>query len=152
MQEARGKRQEARDKMQEARNKTTYKKGEQTVIKSYKDLSVYQLSYSLAMEVFWLTKKFPKEERYSLTDQLLRASRSATANIVEGWAKRHYENVFKRHLLDSIGSCDETKVWLDLAFDCEYITANEHKGLVDRYEELGKMLHGLFENWRTRKK
>lgn len=73
-------------------------------IRSYKDLRVYQLSYSLAMELFWLTKKFPKEELYSLTDQLRRASRSMAVNIVEGWAKRHYENVFKRHLLDSIGS------------------------------------------------
>jgi four helix bundle protein len=122
------------------------------VIQSYKDLNVYGLSYSLAMELFWLAKKFPKEERYSLTDQLLRASRSVTANIVEGWAKRHYENVFKRHLLDSIGSCDETKLWLDFALDCKYIMADEHKGLLDRYEELGKMLHGLFENWKTYKK
>ena len=119
------------------------------MIRSYKDLRVYQLSYSLAMEVFWLTKKFPKEELYSLTDQLRRASRSVAVNIVEGWAKRHYENVFKRHLLDSIGSCDETKAWLDFALDCKYITAEEHKGLAERYEEVGKMLHGLFENWKT---
>lgn len=122
------------------------------MIQSYKDLRVYQLSYPLAMEVFWLTKKFPKEELYSLIDQLRRASRSVAVNIVEGWAKRHYENVFKRHLLDSIGSCDETKVWLDFALGCKYITAEEHKGLVERYEEVGKMLHGLFENWKTYEK
>lgn len=129
-----------------------YKKEGQPIIQSYKDLSVYQLSYSLAMEVFWLLKKLPKEERYSLTDQLLRASRSVAANIVEGWAKRHYENVFKRHLLDSIGSCDETKLWLDFALDCQYIAADEHKSLVDRYGEVGKMLHGLFEEWKTPEK
>jgi four helix bundle protein len=99
---------------------------EKAGIRSYRDLQVYQYSYSLAMEVFHLTKTFPKEEMYSLIDQLRRSSRSVAANIVEGWAKRHYENVFKRHLLDSIGSCDETKLWLDIALDCRYITSQEH--------------------------
>jgi len=122
------------------------------MIQSYKDLNVFQLSYSLAMEIFWLTKEFPKEELYSLIDQVRRASRSVTANIVEGWAKRRYENVFKRHLIDSIGSCDETKLWLDFGFDCKYIAVAKHDSLVSRYEELGKMLHGLFENWKTYKK
>ena len=104
------------------------------MIQSYKDLQIYQLSYLLAMEVFWLTKKFPKEELYSLTDQLRRAARSVPANIVEGWAKRRYESVFKRHLLDSIGSCDETRLWLAFAVDGRYITAEEHGSLMDRYE------------------
>lgn len=117
------------------------------MIQSYKDLKVFQLSYSLAMELFWATKSFPKEELYSLTDQVRRASRSISANIVEGWAKRHYENVFKRHLLDAIGSCDETKLWLDFARDCMYIENARHKELAAGYEEVGKMLHGLFENW-----
>ena len=122
------------------------------MIQSYKDLKVYQVSYSLAMDVFWLTKKFPKEELYSLTDQIRRASRSVTANIVEGWAKRIYENVFKKHLIDSIGSCDETKLWLDFAFDCKYITTDDHKSMLNQYQEVGKMLKGLFDNWRTYKK
>jgi four helix bundle protein len=122
---------------------------EKTGIQSYRDLQVYQYSYSLAMEVFHITKTFPKEEMCSLTDQLRRSSRSVAANIVEGWAKRHYENVFKRHLLDSIGSCDETKLWLDLALDCRYITSQEHQPISDRYNELGRMLHRLFENWKT---
>jgi four helix bundle protein len=118
-------------------------------IQSYRDLQVYQYSYSLAMEVFHLTKTFPKEEMYSLTDQLRRSSRSVAANIVEGWAKRHYENVFKRHLLDSIGSCDETKLWLDIALDCHYITSQEHQPISDRYYELGRKLYRSFENWKT---
>ena len=122
------------------------------MIQSYKDLNVYTASYSLAMDVFWMTKKFPKEELYSLTDQIRRASRSITANIVEGWAKRNYENVFKKHLIDSIGSCDETKLWLDFAFDCKYIKTDEHNNLVSKYQEVGKMLKGLFENWKTYKK
>jgi len=122
------------------------------MIQSYKDLNVYQVSYSLAMDAFWITKKFPKDEMYSLTNQIRRASRSVAANIVEGWAKRNYENVFKKHLIDSIGSCDETKLWLDFAFDCKYITADEHKRMLNKYQEVGKMLNGLFENWKTYKK
>ena len=119
------------------------------MIQSYKDLQVFRLSYELAMEVFRLTKKFPKEELYSLTDQMRRSSRSVTANIVEGWSKRRYENVFRRHLLDAIGSSDETKVWLAFAADCGYINGDEHQTLTGRFEELGKMLHRLFENWKT---
>ena len=118
-------------------------------IQSYKDLKVHQLSFALAMEIFWLSKKFPREELYSLTDQIRRSSRSITANIVEGWAKRHYENIFKRQLLDSIGSCDETKQWLDFALACQCMTQDEYDGLVQRYNELGKMLHSLCDNWKT---
>jgi len=101
------------------------------------------------MEIFWLTKKFPKEEQYSLTDQIRRASRSITTNIVEGWSKRYYENIFKRHLLDAIGSCDESKVWLNLCYDCKYITEEEFYNFLNRYEELSKMLNSLFDNWST---
>ncbi len=119
------------------------------MIESYKDLKVYQLSYRLAMELFWMSKKLPKVELYSLRDQIRRSTRSITANIVEGWSKRHYENTFKHHLLDSIGSCDETKLWLNFALDCRYITIEEHKTFSDQYEELGKMLYGLWKNWQT---
>ena len=111
------------------------------------------MAYALAMEIFVLSRQFPREELYSLTDQIRRAARSIAANIVEGWSKRHYPNIFKRHLLDSIGSCDETKLWLTVAQDCQYITANEHNSLASRYEQLSKMLYHLFENWKpyTRK-
>jgi four helix bundle protein len=119
------------------------------MIESYKDLKVYQVSYRLAMEMFWLTKKLSKEEMYSLTDQIRRSTRSIVANVVEGWSKRWYENIFKRHLIHSIGSCDETKVWLNFALDCRYITIEEYKTFTDQYEELGKMLYGLWENWET---
>jgi four helix bundle protein len=122
------------------------------MIQTYKDLKVYGLSYSLAMDIFRSTKTFPREERYALTDQIRRASRSIPANIVEGWAKRRYENVFKRHLLDSIGSCDETKLWLGFAHECQYITVDEHRVLTGRCEEIGKMLNALFENWSTYKR
>ena len=101
------------------------------------------------MKIFWLTKKFSKEEKYSLTSQIRDSSRSVPANIAEGWAKRRYENVFKKHLIDAIGSNDETKVWLDFAFDCGYISETEHFGYINDYDELGRMLAGLLENWRT---
>ena len=78
-------------------------------IKSVKDLKVYKVAFDLAMEIFKLTLDFPKEERYSLTDQIRRSSRSVAINIREGFAKKRYENVFIRHLNDSIGSSEETR-------------------------------------------
>jgi four helix bundle protein len=91
------------------------------MIKTIADLDVYMLSYRLAMEIFEITRSFPKEEKYSLTDQIIRSSRSITANIAEGWGKRSYENEFKRHLIYAMGSMEETKVWLNFAKDCNYI-------------------------------
>lgn len=91
------------------------------MIKSYKNLEVYIESYDLAMEVFHLTKKFPKEEVYSLTSQIVRASRSVSANISEGWSKRNYESIFKQHLIHALGSNSEVETWLKFAFDCGYI-------------------------------
>ena len=119
------------------------------MIKTYKDLEVYKLSYKLAMGEFWATKKFPKDELYSLTTQIRDSSRSVPANIGEGWAKRRYENVFRRHLIDAIGSCDETKIWLDFSLDCKYISDKECKRLIDSCDEVGRMLNGLFEKWQT---
>lgn len=77
-------------------------------IKSLKDLKVYQLAYELAMEIFEITKTFPPEEKYSLTDQIRRSSRSVPINIREGFAKRKYEQIFIRHLNDALGSSEET--------------------------------------------
>lgn len=119
------------------------------MIKSYKDLEVYKKSYRLAMEIFQLTKKFPKEEIYSLTSQIRDSSRSVPANIAEGWAKRKYENIFKKHLIDAIGSNEETKVWLDFAFDCGYISKQTQSDFIIKCDEIGKMLNRLFENWKT---
>jgi four helix bundle protein len=119
------------------------------LIKSYKDLRAYQLSYRLAMEVFAVSKSFPKDEIYSLTNQIRRSSRSVPANIVEGWAKRDFENIFKRHLLDAFGSSAETKLWLDFAKDCDYLAMEGHRSLYERYEQLSKMIHRLLINWKT---
>ena len=117
-------------------------------IKSIKDLKVYNLAYKLAMEVFEMTKKLPKEETYSLTDQIRRSSRSVAINIREGYAKRKYGQVFIRHLIDSLGSSEETRGWLDFARDCKYIVESEYKKLDSRYDEVSAMLYRLAENWR----
>jgi len=122
------------------------------MIQSYKDLRVYQLSFVAAMEVFRLSKAFPKEELYSLTDQIRRSSRSISANLAEGWAKRHYENVFRRHVQEAIGSAHETKNWLDFAFECGYLTSEQHTSQFQKYEEICKMLYGLHDRWHTTNK
>jgi four helix bundle protein len=122
---------------------------ENTTIKTYRDLIVYQLSYKLAMEIFEITKKFPKEEIYSIVTQIRKSSRSVPANIAEGWAKRRYENVFIRHLNDSNGSCEETKVWLDFSKDCKYILIDAHTRLLNEYNRVGAMLNSLMGNWKT---
>lgn len=88
-------------------------------LRSIKDLKVYQLAYKLAMEIYSITKAFPAEEKYSLTDQIRRSSRSVAINIREGYAKRKYEQVFIRHLNDSLGSSEETRGWLDFAHSCK---------------------------------
>jgi len=119
------------------------------VIKSVKDLNVYQIAYELATEIFEITKKFPKEETYSLTDQMRRSSRSVAINIREGYAKRKYEQAFIRHLNDSLGSSEETRGWLDFAKDCMYMTKDEHKRLDDKYDEVNAMLYSLMNNWQS---
>jgi four helix bundle protein len=118
-------------------------------IKSIKDLKIYTVSYKLAMGIYEITKKFPKEETYSLTDQIRRSSRSVAINIREGYAKRRYEQVFIRHLNDALGSCEETRGWLDFSFDCKYITNAEHRDLDKQYDELSAMLYALMRSWKT---
>ena len=120
-----------------------------SVIQNVCDLDVYNLSYSLALEIFSLSKKFPKEETYSLIDQIRRSSRSIPANISEGFAKRRYENVFKNHLISAIGSGEETKTWLDFARDFSYLSKEDVDRIKGKYSELGAMLYRMIQNWRT---
>lgn len=119
------------------------------VIKSCKDLKVYQMAYKLTMDIFEITKKFPKEEIYSLTDQIRRSSRSVAINIREGFAKRKYEQVFIRHLNDALGSSEETRGWLDISLDCKHISENEHKILDKQYDEVNAMLYSLMKSWQN---
>ena len=118
-------------------------------IKSIRDLKVYQLAFELAMKVFELTKKFPKEETYSLTDQIRRSSRSVPINIREGYAKRRYENIFIKHMTDALGSSEETRGWLDFSLGCGYIKQNEHDSLDTKYDEVNAMLYSLINSWKS---
>lgn len=111
--------------------------------RGYRDLKAYQLAYGLAMEIFRRSKEFPEEERYSLTSQIRRSSRSVAANLAEGYRKRQYPNMFLSKLADCDAEATETQVWLDFALDCGYLSPQDHKRLVAAYEELGRMLNGI---------
>lgn len=112
-------------------------------MQGYRDLKVYQLAYKLAMDIFRESKAFPKEEKYALTDQIRRSSRSVAANIAEGFRKRQYPKMFLSKLADSDGETAETQVWLDFARDCEYLTTEKHDELLSKYEEVGRMLGAM---------
>lgn len=118
------------------------------MIKAVNDLEVFKLSYQIAVDIFTLTRSFPKEERYSLTDQIVRSSRSVSANIAEGWRRRIYENEFKKHLVYAMGSLEETKVWLCFSRDCSYINNEQFVNLEKKLDESGAKIYKLYENWR----
>jgi four helix bundle protein len=115
-------------------------------IESFKDLIVYQKAYKLAMEIFEISKNFPKEEKYSLTDQMRRSSRSVTSCLAESWAKRRYEKSFVNKLTDSLGEENETEVWLDYSKDCKYIQNETHERLLSQYDEVRKMLISMINH------
>ncbi|HYV95269.1 MAG TPA: four helix bundle protein [Chitinophagales bacterium] len=108
---------------------------------------VYNLAFDLSMQIFKLSKSFPKEETYSLTDQIRRSSRSVSINIREGYAKKKYEKFFVSHLVTSLGSSEETRGWLEYAMACEYITKNIFNQLDKSYSELSAMINSLSEKW-----
>ena len=112
----------------------------------HKSLRVFQLSYKIAMEIFEITRTFPKEERYSLIDQIRRSSRSVPANIAEGYRKRQYPNAFANKMSDADGEATETQVWLDVSKDCRYIDGPTHDRLISEYKEVGSMLGHMINN------
>lgn len=116
------------------------------MLRGYRDLKVYELAFKLAMEIFRLSKTFPEEERYSLTSQIRRSSRSVAANIAEGFRKRQYPHMFQSKLADSDAEATETQVWLDFAHDCGYLSPENRRPLAAGYEELGKMLGSMMRN------
>lgn len=120
-----------------------------TKIESVKDLHVYNKAYALAMDVFLITKKFPRDEQYSLIDQIRRSSRSIAINIREGFAKRRYNNVFIRHLNDALGSSEETRGWLEFGRDCGYLSNEQRDQLDKRYDEISAMLFSLMNKWQS---
>lgn len=112
-------------------------------MRGHRDLKVYQLAYTLAMEIFNVSQTFPLHERYSLREQIRRSSRSVAANIAEAFRKRRYPNMFISKLADVDAEATETQVWLDFARDCGYLSQKRHEELINRYEEVGRMVGGM---------
>jgi four helix bundle protein len=122
---------------------------------SHRDLEVYQRAFEASMEIFHLTKKFPREEMYSLTDQIRRSSRSVSANIAEAWRKRRYEASFVSKLSDAESEAAETQVWLEYAVACEYLDRQTAASLYRRYNRFLATLVGMIhhsETWVIKKK
>ncbi len=113
------------------------------MLRGHRDLKVYQLACKLAMDIFRRSKSFPQEERYSLTSQIRRSSRSVAANIAEGFRKRQYASMFASKLADADAEATETQVWLDFAVDCGYLSAESRDELTAEYERVGRMLSSM---------
>lgn len=111
-----------------------------STIKFHQDLKVFQKSFDVAMQIFELSKTFPKEETYSLKDQIRRSSRSVTANVSEAWGRRKYEKSFVAKLTDSEGEARETQTWLQFSLACDYINQEQFNNLNNRYNEVIGML------------
>ena len=122
--------------------------GERNMIKSYRDLKVYQNSYSLALQVHKMTQEYPGYERYEIGRQLRKAAFSIPMNISEGYGKKESEAEFKRFLKMSLGSCNEVQVLIDMSKDLQYINEEVHKNLWESYEVLGKRISTLIVKWR----
>lgn len=110
---------------------------------NFRELLVYQKTRGLSREIFQITKSFPREEMYSLTDQIRRSSRSIGAQIAEAWAKRRYEKHFLSKLTDADGELLETQHWLETAGDCGYLTSEQVSQLLARCVEIGRMLGSM---------
>lgn len=112
----------------------------------FKKLLAYQKSFDLAMTIFELSKSFPKEETYSLTDQIRRSSRSVSANIAESYRKRRYPKHFISKLTDADGENSETNTWLDFALACNYIQNEDYTKCVNEGKEIGKLINYMINN------
>lgn len=113
---------------------------------SFKDLIVYQKAFALAMEIFEISKRFPKEEKFSLTDQIRRSSRSVCSNLAESYRKRLYPAHFLSKLTDSDMENSETDIWLQFSYACKYITEEETFLLITKNVEVGKKLGYMIQN------
>jgi four helix bundle protein len=121
--------------------------GENTirVIKSFRDLRVYQLALEQAKKVFVMTKNFPKEEAFSLTDQIRRSSRAVNALVAEAWARRRYQAAFVNKLNEALGEAMETQAWLDHVCECGYIDTHQHRELDEAWQKIGAMLNRMIQ-------
>jgi four helix bundle protein len=112
-------------------------------IKTVRDLMVYKKAFDAAMSIFEISKAFPKEEKYSLTDQIRRSSRSVCTNLSEAWRKRRYKAVFVNKLSDSGQEAAETQTWLEFALACHYLDNLTYENLYKEYEQIFAMLHSM---------
>ncbi|HEX6732807.1 MAG TPA: four helix bundle protein [Pyrinomonadaceae bacterium] len=115
-------------------------------IRSYKELRVYKAAIDAAMKIFELSKRFPPEERFSLTDQMRQSSRSVCSNIGEAWRKRRYPAHFVSKLSDSEGEAEETRVWIEIAERCRYLTREEADSLDQTYDGILAQLVKMINN------
>lgn len=112
----------------------------------FRELLAYQKGFRLAMDIFNVSKSFPPDEKYSLTDQIGRSSRSVCANIAEAYRKRRYANHFISKLTDSDAENSETNVWLEFAYNCEYISEETYANLTEKNIEIGKLINYMINN------
>jgi len=115
-------------------------------VADYKDLRVYRLAFESATEIFELSKRFPEIEKFSLTDQIRRSSRSVCTNLAEAWRNRRYEAAFASKLTDSDGEAAETEVHLDFAFRCNYLPSEKHAKLRDDYDHICRQLRKMIDD------
>jgi four helix bundle protein len=113
---------------------------------SFRDLIVYKKAFKLAMDIFKMTANFPEEEKYALTTQIRKSSRSVCSSIGEGYRKRKYQAHFVSKMTDSDMENSETQVWLDFSLSCKYISRDVYNEYLERSEEIGKMLNHMIEN------
>ncbi len=115
-------------------------------VKDYSELQVYQVAFRAAMEIYTLSREWPVHERYSLTDQIRRSSRSVCGNIAEAWRKRRYPAHFVSKLSDADSEAAETEVWLNFALECQYISQSQYVQLKDNYDHICRMLTRMMTN------
>jgi four helix bundle protein len=113
---------------------------------NFKELLAYKKWYELAMDIFLLSKKFPTEERYSLTDQIRRSSRSVCTNLAEAYKRRRFKDYFISKLNDCETENSETEVWLDFSIDCNYLSNEEYQSLLAKNQEVGKLIWYMINN------
>ena len=115
------------------------------IIRSFRDLDVYGLARQQARNIFIVSKTFPREEKYSLTDQIRRSSRAVNAMVAEAWARRLYPAAFINKIDEALGEAMETQAWLDHALDCDYLNRQQHRELDDAWQKIGGMLNRMIE-------
>jgi four helix bundle protein len=115
-------------------------------VRDFRELEAYKMAYQASMRIYRLSKQFPAEERYSLTDQIRRSSRSVCTNIAEAWRKRRYEAHFVSKLSDSDAESAETQLWLDFAKDCAFLSQADRDELTDTYEQVCRILTSMINN------